>query len=228
MSSLQKAGGIAALLQASAYVVGFAVMATLLNPGNTEGWTVARKLAFVLEHKSLVQLWNLVIYVVFGIALVVLAVALHARMQARSPALMPIATAFGLIWAGLVIASGMVASIGLSAMSALHAAEPATAASAWAAIGAVQDGLGGGVEVVGGLWTLLVSVAALRTRSLPRALNVVGIVVGLAGVLTMLPPLESLGAVFGLGQIVWFAWTGALLLRRSPLPAAAPSRIESA
>jgi len=35
MFNQQKAGGIAALVEAAAYVVGFVVMATLLSPGDT-------------------------------------------------------------------------------------------------------------------------------------------------------------------------------------------------
>lgn len=211
--NLQRAAGIAAMIQALAYIIGFAVMATLLDPGNTAGWSITQKLAFALGKKPLVQAFNIVIYVVFGIALVVLAIALHDRLRTRAPDLMAITTAFGLIWAGLVIASGMVASVGLDAVARLYAKDPTQATSAWVAIGAVQDGLGGGVEIVGGLWALLVSAAAWRSRTLPGALNVVGIAVGLAGMLTVIPPLKEFGAVFGLGQIVWFAWLGGWLLR---------------
>jgi hypothetical protein len=50
MFSLQKVGDIAALFEALAYIVGFGVMATQLNPGNTEGWNSAQKLAFALER----------------------------------------------------------------------------------------------------------------------------------------------------------------------------------
>jgi UPF0716 family protein affecting phage T7 exclusion len=36
---------------------------------------------------------------------------------------------------------------------------------------------------------------------------------GLAGILTVVPTLEVLGAVFGLGFIVCFAWVGIVMLR---------------
>jgi hypothetical protein len=38
MKTLLKAGGIAALAEALAYIVGFATMATVLNPGDAAGW----------------------------------------------------------------------------------------------------------------------------------------------------------------------------------------------
>lgn len=191
--NLQKAGGIAALVEAIAYIVGFTIMATLLNPGETEGWTPARKLAFALEKRSIFQALTILIYVVFGIALVFLAVALHERLSVRYSDLMKIATPFGLIWAGLAIAGGMVGSVGLEAVAALHAQDVAHAASVWTAIGAIQDGLGGGVEIVGGVWVLLISIASLRRTALPDALSYLGFVVGAAGILTVIPSLAELG-----------------------------------
>jgi hypothetical protein len=214
MISLQKAGGIAALFEALAYVVGFGVMATLLNPGNTEGWSSAQKLAFVLERKALFHTWTLFIYVAFGIALVVLTVAIHERVKDKSLDLMKIATPFGLIWSGLVIASGMVASVGLDAVATMHSQDVAQAASAWVTIGAIQNGLGGGVEIVGGLWVLLISAASFRSTVFPQPLNYLGIVVGLAGVLSVVPMLKDLAVVFGISQILWFAWIGIVMVRR--------------
>lgn len=214
MMTLQKMGGVAAFIEALAYIIGFAALATLLNPGNTESWSQAQKLAFLLDKKAIFQIWNIIIYVIFGLALVVLAIALHERFKTNQAALMSIATSFGLIWAGLVIASGMVAIVGLDAVAKRYAQDVGQAVTAWAVISAVQDGLGGGVELVGGLWVLLISVAARRSSALPGPLCYLGIAVGVAGILTIVPPLRELGAVFGLGQIVWFIWIGILLLRR--------------
>ena len=90
------------------------------------------------------------------------------------------------------------------------------AATVWLALSAVEDGLGGAIELPGGLWVLLLSWAALRAGGLPRALNYLGVVIGVAGILTVVPALEVLAAVFGLGFIVWFAWVGMVMLRSSP------------
>jgi hypothetical protein len=213
MVNLQKAGGIAALAEAIVYVVGFTFMATLLNPGSTDAWGQAEKLAFVLERKAIFQFLNLFIYVIFGILLVVLIVALHERIKTKAGVLMQIASSFGLIWAGLVIASGMVASVGLDAVAKLHAQDAALAMTAWPVIAVIQGGLGGGVEIAGGLWLLLVSAASLRTKTFPKLLDYLGLVVGLAGILTIAPMLRDLGAVFGVGQVFWFAAIGVLMLR---------------
>lgn len=215
MFRLQRAGGIAALIEALAYVVGFAAMATLLNPGDTTGWSAVQKLAFVLERKDLFQAWTVLIYLVAGALLVVLSVALHERLKAAANALMQVATAFGLIWAGLVMASGMIGIVGLEAVASLHVRDAAQAASAWMVIGTIQDALGGGVELVGGVWVLLISLAAHRTKALPGILNYLGFLIGAAGILTVAPPLRDLVAVFGLGQIPWFVWIGVVMLRRN-------------
>ncbi len=215
MNSLRKMGGIAALIEAATFVVGFWVYVTLLD---AEGYGAAdsdpvQNAAFLADHRTVMHLWYLIIYVVFGVVLVVLALALHERLKAGSPAMVQTATAFGLIWAGLVIASGMVANIGTGVVVDLYGTDPAQAASAWLALDFVVNGLGGGNEIVGGLWVLLVSWAALRPEGLPRALNALGAVIGVAGLLTVVPALEVLGAVFGLGLIAWFVWLGVVLLR---------------
>ena len=211
--TLDRAGGIAAWSQALAYLVGFVILATALNAGDTAAWTPGQKLEYVLAHHVLYQVWMLFIYVCFGIALVVLVIALEARLRAAAPVMSRMATAFGLIWAGLVIASGMVATVGLETVSELHLRDVAMATSAWVAIGAIQNGLGGGVEVIGGLWLILVSRATGRAGLLPKAINFVGWVAGTAGLCTLVPALEDMGALFGAGQIVWFAGVGTVLLK---------------
>jgi hypothetical protein len=55
--------------------------------------------------------------------------------------------------------------------------------------------------------------AALRTGGLPRGLNILGVLVGGVGILTIIPALNAMVAVFGLGQIIWFVWLGIALLR---------------
>lgn len=211
MNNLQKVGGIAALIEASAYAVGFGLYFILLDSSGYVG--PVQKVAFLVKNQSIMHIGNIFIYVVFGIALVVLALALHARLRGGTSALVQIATVFGFIWAGLVIASGMISNIGMNNVVALYANDPAQAASVWLAIGSVQEGLGGGNEIVGGLWILLISWAALRDKALPAALNYLGLLVGVAGVFTIVSALEVLTAVFGLGQIVWFIWLGIIMLR---------------
>jgi hypothetical protein len=219
MSDLQKMGSVAALVMAATFVVGIAVFLGVLTPAGyfDEDIAPVDKVAILANNQAIASISYLVAYVVFGIFLVVLSLALYERLKAGSPAMAQTATAFGLIWAGLVIASGMIAIIGIGTVVDLYGNDPAQAGSVWLAIESVQRGVGGEIEIVGSLWVLLVSLAALRAGGLPRVLNYLGVVIGVAGLLTVVPALAALGPVFGLGLIVWFVWVGIVMLRSSPI-----------
>lgn len=215
MNNLQKQGGISSLAAAATFVVGFWLYFALLIPAQYGSLKIdaVKHVAFLVENRSTMYAWNFIIYVVFGILLVVLALALHERLKAVSPALMQAATAFGLIWATLVIAAGMIANIGAGVAVELYSKDAAQAASVWLALVFVINGLGGGNEIVGGLWLLLVSIACLRSDKVPKALSYGGLVIGASGLLTTIPSLKELGSAFGLGLIAWFVWMGIVLLR---------------
>lgn len=224
MNSLQKSGGIAALLHAAAYVIGmvlgFALIFPLLDAAPDQ------YLAFVADNQALVYVWNLISYWGSAITLVVMALALYERLKDGSPALAQIATAFGLIWAGLIIASGNLMLHNLGVVAALYDADPTQAATAWTALESVEVGITSGNELVGSLWVLLLSVAALRTGQLSRALNMLGVALGVAGMLTIVPALyNSLVMVFGPGMVVWSIWLGIVLLRRKPAVAVQPAEM---
>ncbi len=215
MRNFQKIGGIAALYEAVAYVVGMLFFIFIVDYSGVVD--PIQKVALLVDNLAGMYIITLIIYVIFGGFLVVLTLALHERLQANTPVMMQTATAFGLIWAGVVIASGMIFNIGTGVVVDLYSTDPTQAATVWLAIDAVFNGLGGGIEILGGLWVLLVSWAALRAGGLPRALNYLGLVVGGAGILTIVPALgEPGGIMFGLGQIVWFVWLGMVMLRRRP------------
>jgi uncharacterized membrane protein len=212
MNDTQKIGGIAALIEATTFVVGIAMFATVLSDYAVEDPDPGESVAFLIDNQATLYIWYLITLIVFGVALVVLSLVLYERLRAGSPALARIATAFGLIWAGLVIAAGMIAGIGVGTVADLVDDDPAQAESVWSALDSVQNGLGGGNEIIGGIWVLLVSWAALRSGALPRPLNYLGVVGGVAGLVTIVPALEAVGLIFGLGLIVWFVWVGIVLL----------------
>ena len=219
MKNLQKLGGVAALYQAVAYIFGMVVFLAVLDYSGAVD--PAEKMKLLLDNQSILFVMNLIIYVIFGVFLVALVLALHERLKAKSPAIVQIATAFGLIWAGLMFASGMVANIGASAAVDLHATDPAQAGTVWMAIDTVVDGLGGGNEIVGALWVLLLSWVALKGGELPKGLNYLGLVIGAAGILSTIPALGEIGGmIFGLGQIVWFIWLGIVMLRSNQIETA--------
>jgi len=171
----------------------------------------AEKFSFLTNNQVILSIVNLTMYVVFGLFLAVLVLALHQRMKNKAPALSQLASVFGIIWVGLVIASGMIANIGLGAVIDLSASNAEQAKTLWVVVNTIVEGLGGGNEVVGGLWVLLLSIAGLKIIELPKFLNFLGLFIGSVGILTIYPA-EILTEIFGLGQIIWFSWLGVAML----------------
>ncbi len=215
MKTLQKSGGIAALYMAISHLIGIVIFLVVLDYISITD--PAQKLALNVEKQTIIFSTNLLMYVFFGFALVVLSLALYDRMKSGASPLIQVGTAIGIIWAGSLIASGMVANAGLATVVALHAKDPAQAVLTFQGIEAVANGLGNANgEILGGVWTLLVSIVALRSGGLPKGQSILGLFVGAVGIITIIPALNDFTGIFGLGQIVWLAWLGIVMLRKSP------------
>jgi len=216
MKNLQKFGGFSALYLAVAYLIGMVLFLVVLDYLSITD--PAQKLALLVEKQMVIFSTNLLMYVFFGVFLIVLLLALYDRLKSGAPAIMQVATVIGIIWAGSLIASGMVSNAGIAPVVALYAKDPVQAALSWQGIESVASGLGNGNgEILGGLMTLLISLAALRTGGLPKVLNILGLLVGAVGIISIIPGLtELLIGVFGASQIIWFIWLGIVLLRSNP------------
>jgi len=208
-----RAGGIGGFVAAAAFIFGIALFVTSLTDYTEGDFTPAESVDFLVGHQGTFYVWYFVMFLVFGVAIIPLARSLRERLVDVSPELADIGAVFAYIWAGLMFATGMTHNIGIAAVADLNETDPAAAEALWSSISTVADGLGGGNELVGGMWILLVSLAAWGTTRLPRGLNVLGIISASAGLITLVPGLSDVGMIFGLGSIAWFAWTGIVLLR---------------
>lgn len=214
---LNRAGGLAALTCAATYIVGFALLVTLLAPlgFGTREIDPAAVVAFLHARPGVMIAWNTAIYIVNALALTVLVVALAAGSQPHAPGLAAVSRALGLIWAALVLGAGMVANVAVERAARLFPSDPSAAAELWSVLHAVELGLGGGNEIAGGAWLICASLAGFRAACLPRFVALLGLVTGAAGALTLAPPLgDPAGAIFGLGAIAWFLCAGAVLAMR--------------
>lgn len=215
MNNIQKMGGIAAFYMATAYTLGITLFLFVLN--YAEIVDPAQKLTILIEKQMLIYSMNLILYVIFGVFLIMLMLALYERLKVHASAMTNLAIIIGIIWAGSLIASGMVSNAGIPLVVKLYSTDPAQALLTWQQIETVASGLGNGNgEILGGLMTFFISWSALQTGGLPKALNYLGMVVGLVGIVSIAPSLKDLTAVFGVTQIVWFIRLGVILLQSRP------------
>jgi len=221
MKALQKTGGISALICAATYLVSMGLLVTLLAPFMDPAMPFAGFMEFFLANQAIIFTWHLLMYLVNGVCLVILALALFDRLKAGSPALAQAATVFGLTWAVFVFASGFITLYGWELLAGLYRSNPAQAAALRPALDMITTGLDHSDRFLGCLWVLLVSWAALRAGLLPKALNYLGLAIGVPGIIsTAFPAITELGLAFGLGIIVWWIWLGIVLLRTRPSPVA--------
>jgi Domain of unknown function (DUF4386) len=212
---IQKAGGVAALYIAVAYLAAIPYFLVLVNyPSAVDP---VQKVILLRDNYASMYLMHVLSFEFVALGLIVVTLALYQRLKERTPSTAQVAAVVGFIWACLLLASVMVFNYGMGAVIRQYATAPDQAVSAWQTIELVAEALGGsGGEILGGVWFLLLSGAALRTKVFPSALNWLGVGIGTAGILSLVPALSGLEVVFGLLQIVWFFWLGIVMLRTRP------------
>ena len=215
LKKLQKIGGVCAILEALIYIFAFIVYGGILVYPKANASAV-EQLNFLTNNYLTLSILNLISYVLFGILLAVLVIAIHQRLKNYAPIFSNLASIFGILWVGLVISSGMIANIGLSSVLAIGVREPDNAMLIWSSVSIISEGLGGGNEIVGGIWVLLLSIIALKGQLFSKPLNILGILVGIAGISTIYP-LEIFTEIFGISQIIWFLWVGIFMIRKPKL-----------
>ncbi|MFK5949153.1 MAG: hypothetical protein QM500_10350 [Methylococcales bacterium] len=212
MNNLQKIAGVSAIFEALIYIVAFVYFGAFgAYPYEA---TASEKMAYLAENQFVFSMIYFLMYAVFGIFLAVLVVGLYEKLKLTNDPIIKVGSVFGVVWVVLVIASGMLANIGLSHAINLMDLSSEKAFDMWRMISVLIESLGGGNELVGGLWVLLVSIAALKAEEFPRGLNYLGIIVGVSGIATIYPD-EVFTEIFGVTQIIWFFWLGIVMLGQS-------------
>jgi len=89
------------------------------------------------------------------------------------------------------------------------------AQSLWLSVITTKEGLGGGNEIIGGVWIVLVSLRIKQSHTYSKVLSAMGLVAGVAGIISTVSLLRDFGAVFGLLLIVWFIYLGILMMREA-------------
>lgn len=216
MKTLQKVGGISALICAGTYILALGLLTTVLTPMADSSLPFDQFMAFFLPHQTLVFVWHFFMYLVNGTFLALLTLVLYQQLKTGALALALVAACFGLFWTGLVFVSGFVTLYGWEVIGRLSSADPAQAAMLRLVVDTITLGIDHSDRFLGCLWVLLTSWAALRTGQLSKPLNVLGLAIGIAGIVSSVAPaLNELGYAFGVGVIVWWGWLGIVLLQGS-------------
>ena len=209
-ATLLRTGGLAAIAMALCYVAMAVVFIGMLSI--PAGLDTAGKIQYLQQHHLLVASGYGIGYLLFGVLLAIVLQALQQVFANTSSSMAALAERFGNVWLVLMMASGMVALIGLQMVFRLMDSDPQQALALYNTRNLLTEALGGGIELVGGLWVLLLSIAGLQQQRFAKALNLLGLVVGVLGVLTVLHTLPYLKDVFGITQLIWFIWLGINLL----------------
>ncbi|MBL52866.1 MAG: hypothetical protein CL590_03090 [Alteromonadaceae bacterium] len=217
MLSSNQLAGTASMLMALIYVCAFVYFGAMVSfPASNEADVV---MAFVTQNVNALWIAYFTIYVIFGVLLAVVVIAiddiLSSCVNQTQNRLLRMGSLFGKIWVCLVIASGMIATIGMSHAVSLTAVSNEEAYRLWGVVSMLVESLGGGNELVGGVWVLLTSITALKQRMFGNTVNYTGCFVGLAGIATIYPA-EVFTEIFGITQIIWFIAIGVSLIKRSP------------
>jgi hypothetical protein len=221
MNSIQKIGGIGAVMMATYFVwiftfvfavlpaQGFTTPEALIDPvKGLTSWTNSPAL-YLLSLADLLF--------AAGLALAVL--ALYARLRSESASGVQIGTVAGLVAVPLFLATGMTAIIGIPQIIGMYQDNPNGASAAYAAVNALNSALGFAAVFAYGWWLGFVNWNALRAGTLPKPLALVGLVLAVACILFFaIQMLAPITLVLGL---VWSLWLGIVLLQSAMTTATA-------
>ncbi|MEE2025953.1 hypothetical protein [Alkalimonas mucilaginosa] len=209
-TSFMRLGGIATIGMALCYVSMFVIFFGLVSA--PAGLDTLGRIEFLQQGRLLFAISYSLGYLLFGILLAISLQALQQAIPNKQAALAGLADRFGWIWVTLMMATGMTYLIGLDRLIQLANTDPIQAEALFHSFRLITSALGGGIELVGGLWVLLLSIAGLKQQWLPKALHLLGLLIGTMGILTVLHTVPYLKDAFGLLQIIWFSWLGIVLV----------------
>lgn len=192
-----------------AYIVGIVYFAGITNYININ--SINEKLVLMAQYQISMYLVNLIIYVIFGIMIAILSLSIY-ELNKKS-LFNKLGLIFGLFWSFAVIISGMIFNIGMQSVLDIYKSDTQTAIISWSIIEIISNSIGGGTEILGGIWILIISIICLKNNILNKYVNMLGLVIGVSALLSDIPGLEIFQMVFGLLQIAWFFALGFSFLK---------------
>ena len=192
---------MSAFICAVCYIVGITYIA-VIAPSYAE--SISNQFTHLLKHPTSMILWYSILYVAFGLSLIILnkSVAIILPKQ-NNNVFWTFTLKVGDIWSGFVLATGFMM------ISAIHFFQGSTSSETdlyviWQTVYILVQAIGGGIELLGGIWMMMVSIILYRLKLISKFTVLLGIFIGFSGILTIIPILQDLAIVFGVGQIIWF------------------------
>lgn len=212
---LQKLGGLSGIYFAIAYIIMIIFFVIIVDyPNITEQ---SDKIEMFINNKAGMSATYLFGYVIFGLLLAVFSLAVYDRLKTSYPNAAKLSAIYGIMWGCLLVGSGMLYIKGIASAIDMYVKDPAQAITVWTSIEATALGLSFSEgEILGGIWTLLISITALKAKAFHKVICYVGIIAGAAGILSIIPAVNVIGgiAIFGITQIVWYVFMGISLLKQ--------------
>ena len=216
-------GGIAGILAGITYIVGFLLFGLELKDlfdGENKTLGAVEAIQFLADHRAIFYLANGLVYILNGFLQIIVACAVYEYLQDSAPNrgyshVRAAVAAIGCVWGALIVAAGMIGNGGAHvAIQLLENGHFDRAATVWTTVDAVYtDGIGGGNEIVGAIWISWTSVLSFRDGCFHKPINLLGVVAGIAGAVTVVPGLwDEATAVFGILMIVWYVLAGLTLI----------------
>lgn len=201
MTFCKKLATISALYGGLSYIGGIFVYLYLLQYDSAT--SASEQLAIISSYPVLVHITTLHIYVIFSFGIIVLATYLYLKLKDKQPILGLLGLISGVIWATILIASGFI-TMGVTTLL-INGTPASELVSAWQSIDIIQNALGGGNELIGGVFTGLISLALYKARFGGVATSILGALVFIGGTVSALPYLADIGiGIFVISQILWF------------------------
>lgn len=201
MTLFKKFAVVSAAYGGISYIGGIFVYLQLLQYDSAT--SAGEQMNIMSSNPVLVHITTLHIYVIFSFAIILLATYLYLKLKEQQPILGLLSLISGSIWATILIASGFI-SMGVTTLL-MNGTPASELVSTWQAIDIVSNALGGGNELMGGVFTGLLSLAMYKARYSSMFTSVLGALVFVGGTLSALPYLADVGiGVFVISQILWF------------------------
>ena len=206
-------GALSAFYLALSYLSGIVIFLIVLK---YQGITnPLDKLVILNVNRFTIFLTNILMYILFGPVFILFILSLKYKFENTKCILLDFSTIIGYIWAGSLVASGMVANAGIESVLAVYKTDVEQAKFLWQTIDFISIGLGNGNgEILGGLFSLFICISAIKNEKLTKFINILGIITGIIGTISVIPMFKDLGGIFGVAQIIWFIATGIFLLPR--------------